>query len=490
VQRPLLIPSLHKPVVTRDVGFTYAVIEGAIHNDGRSTVHIDLDASWVDPYDDANNPAGPQTTPGPFTSHQGRAFELPVQYGDTLTPITPGGLRHEFGDTKHRWVSYQPNAASRYKEYFPASVTSNPANITTPGVTEILNILSSKRPPPLQVLYAIPTFKWVTSRDGTTKTRVGNGIRVYFSRPWFVTGVDEMVGVCLLPSTTADAALSLYTSEWGTDPVWTSTAVSEPLQPEAFTNRVLTTPQPPDFSPRPPPLSTGPYALAEDNTLSVSVVGFFPEYNYDRNLWFVDIEMNPGDSYFPFVRLAMARFQPHSVNFGAQSSQHLSRVTRTEFMQLVPDRTASITPMGGGVLSVAVTGVGGYNAFAVATASSSSIDSTFGHTVTVQVQARPIGSANDLLWTNVGPQSLLATYSIDAPDVAVWKGEVRMPARRDSSQEYQLLIKETERYAADGDFADGVVGNTAYADRLVYACGIPLRQPLPGEAGDPVGGPL
>jgi hypothetical protein len=47
----------------------------------------------------------------------------------------------------------------------------------------------------------------------------------------------------------------------------------------------------------------------------VNVAGFKPEYDPRRGLWFCDISFDPGQtlSYFPFVRLALARFQPHSV---------------------------------------------------------------------------------------------------------------------------------------------------------------------------------
>jgi hypothetical protein len=494
VQQPLLIPSLVKPYLTREVGWSYVLVNGGVKNDGRSTVHIDLNASWIDPYDDVNDPKGPHVLPDKFTEHQGLAFELPVNYADTVTPIggvvgqtdavfERGGIRHDFGDTKHRWVTYQPNAASRYREYFPPSITADPANITTPGVKQILNVLSSKRPVPLEILYAVPTWQWTTSADGLTKTRAGRGIRIYLERPWFTTGADEMVGVCLLPTTMMDSALSKYTSEWGRDPVWTSTGVTEPLQPEHFVNRILETPEPPAFNPTPPALSTGPYALAEDNTLSVGVVGFFPEYDPDRALWYVDILMDPGDSYFPLVRLALARFQPHSVGFGSVLSQHLSRVTRTEFIQLVPDRVATITQPIDRVLQVTVSGVAGFNSFATATEPSSAITAASAHVVSAQVQSRPAGSTNDLLWTNVGGGVVLSPDLIGAPDVVTWMSRMQLPVG-ESTLEYRVLIKEVERYQTDSDVEDGSVvsaipasraNSVPYGQRLVYACGIPLK---------------
>jgi hypothetical protein len=48
--------------------------------------------------------------------------------------------------------------------------------------------------------------------------------------------------------------------------------------------------------------------------------------------------MDAGEAYFPFVRLALARYQPQSV-----PDAHLSRVVLVDFAQLVPNRSASVT---------------------------------------------------------------------------------------------------------------------------------------------------
>ena len=48
--------------------------------------------------------------------------------------------------------------------------------------------------------------------------------------------------------------------------------------------------------------------------------------------------MDPGASYCPFVRLALARYQPNSVT-GAE----LSRIVLCDFAQLLPDRTLNVS---------------------------------------------------------------------------------------------------------------------------------------------------
>ncbi len=60
-------------------------------------------------------------------------------------------------------------------------------------------------------------------------------------------------------------------------------------------------------------------------------------YDPDRRLWYCDIEIEAGASYWPFVRLALARYQPVSVG-GA----HLSEVVLADFMPLVADRWLNV----------------------------------------------------------------------------------------------------------------------------------------------------
>ena len=138
--------------------------------------------------------------------------------------------------------------------------------------------------------------------------------------------------------------LSPYVTEWGNDPVWQSPA-SKP------------TPTVADF-----PLHTG-YAsgltLAElPGTCRVVVAAHDVFWSPERKLWYCDIEIDAGDAYFPFVRLALARYQPHSVD-GA----HLSRVVMTDFIQLAPDRTAELT-VSGSVAGITVSGLSGRNELA------------------------------------------------------------------------------------------------------------------------------
>jgi hypothetical protein len=61
-------------------------------------------------------------------------------------------------------------------------------------------------------------------------------------------------------------------------------------------------------------------------------------YDPDRQLWYCDIEVTWGASYYPFIRLALARYQPTSV-----PGAHLSKVVLADFMPLVSDRWLNVS---------------------------------------------------------------------------------------------------------------------------------------------------
>ena len=69
-----------------------------------------------------------------------------------------------------------------------------------------------------------------------------------------------------------------------------------------------------------------------------ALLGDEPEFHPERNQWFVDVVMNPRDQLWPFVRLAVARFQPDSL-----ARCELSPVVMTDRVQPVPERTATVS---------------------------------------------------------------------------------------------------------------------------------------------------
>ena len=101
--------------------------------------------------------------------------------------------------------------------------------------------------------------------------------------------------------------------------------------------------------------SAGKYLKLEENpSINVGAVSVPVQFDADRQLWFADVQIDAGRaSYMPFVRLALARYQQFSLG-----GLELSRVAVADFMQLTPDRAATVTYISDTRFRVVVTGVG------------------------------------------------------------------------------------------------------------------------------------
>jgi hypothetical protein len=343
------------------------------------------------------------------------------------------------------------------------------------------------------VLYVVPTFRWESNDDDcdrdhghdhgtahhhpsgpTTSKRVGRGLRVYLSRPWFSSGDGELLGV-VVPKTETLAEndpARAHISEWGSDPIWRGTGPTTQLGPEHFSNATT--------------VNSGPLSIAEDSAVQVGVVAFDVEYNRERRVWFADIEMQPVSSYFPFVRLALCRYQPDSIE-GA----HLSRISRAEFIQLVNDRAATVS-IGPSTLTVSVSGIAALNQLGDALSAAlpappttlppAPPDSQYdrsvgaGRIVTAQLESRP-ENGGDLDWTALGSASILPSFSrIGGSPEVLWSGSVARPSRKNRDHTYRLVLRELEVFGTDPDVAQplGVGTTDPVRGRVVYLDTIPL----------------
>lgn len=350
----------------------------------------------VDSAGSAVLPSGEPTT----AAHSVRAFDLalPADGADRASGIE---LEHQLGDLKHHEIDYSVVATSRFQDYFverlsttiatgpiavdrrgfvPGSVTVTrsvgdtlvtltagldyttddlagtvsgadtealpngtiveisfvPAPITREGPSVRVSVPASAPPAPPGVLYALPTFGWSASNVGKVRkqsTRTGNGLRVYLDRPWWSSGAGELLGVSIwAPATASGVApltidppgLARSVTQYGDDPISVSTS------------RVTRAPRLADF-PRATVTKAGLHP-AEMPDQPIAVAGHAVAFDTERNLWYCDIEVNVGLAYFPFVRLALVRFQP-TANPGC----HISGTVLADFMQLTPDRHATLT---------------------------------------------------------------------------------------------------------------------------------------------------
>jgi hypothetical protein len=375
--------------------------------------------------------------------------------------------KHEFHDTKYHRVAYAPVAVTRFREYFPAATNTFDAT-TLAGSAFLADVPSSVRPEAPAVLYALPLFAWDTP-PGTpgvaTRTRRGGGLRIYLDRPWFSSGDGELLGLVFqdgTPFLNLPEALKPLVTQWGADPIWAAGPAPDRAFAAHFKDAVTT---------------GGGLDLAETGVGTVSVAGYPVVFDPHRRLWRADVEIETGDAYWPFIRLALARFQPKSV-----PGVELSRVVRSDFVQLPPTRVTAIT-VGVPTIHVVVKGPVYVDSELIRTVGTT-LPSLGGapasnglSEIEVVIETCPpaVDPANDLAWTPVGATRVLLVQDPTMP--GRWEGDVTFagpitPGRtRLTVQEFEWLRTDDDVWSGPqpGVRAAAVQHDVKVARRLVFA---------------------
>jgi len=482
VPRPLEVPRATLLLPVRVPGDTAIRLWGAIDVHGPSTERIDIEASWDEQIDDPTKPK-PETR-----TVKAAACGTSVGYVEDLVVLTghqenqvslPDGTQlrlhaavHEIGDTHHRTITYQVRATTRYREYFPPQLTATVDSISVLGPASTLDIPSSVRPAKVVVRDVLPLFRWEESTEpgqpfGLRRIR-RTGLRIYLERPWYSSGDGELLALLLAADPTSKLQGSV--TRWGSDPVFFQQGPAQRgllplmdlLQLTGLDDR------PEAGRPVGPPVRL-PLVDLDDKPL-VWTLSYTPEFSSERGLWYVDVAIDPGTAFWPFVQLAIARHQPSSLK-----GMHLGPVTQCDFAQLPPERTATISRTDETHVRVVVTG-------AVGVPDLPDTNPLIGG-------ARPLGFyerlaktrkmiarlehfdasvATDLAWVTLVSLEL-PILGVDGTVVS-WAGEVTltssMPARtpgRDS--EWRITLEEWE--LLPGDLEAG--GSGGLQPRIVYA---------------------
>jgi hypothetical protein len=481
IRQPLTAPAFRKPVAVRLRGQTSARIIDRLTIDRPSTGKVDLMASWTEQVDLPSQPAPVTRTGG------ARAFEAVAHPEAATGDVLPVDDRHELQDTRYRRVTYTPVGTTRFAEYFvqragvrlnggtpaevsaagivpgtdvvrlngrtfvrdtdytidypkgtitraggaiPDGATVEVAHVAPPitrdGAPVVVDVPSSARPVAPDVAYVVPTFGWQDERSpsGITSTRRGNGLRVFLRRPWFSSGDGEKLGVLVLNEAgEVPADLGRYVTTWAQDPAWRSTRIGRP-------------PLVTDFPLAAHPRANLTLAESEKDDGIVNTVSVAPHevvYDAERQLWFCDITLavpQPAP-YSPFVRLALARYQPVSV-----AGVELSSVVQAQFTALNPDRALSVVFTDQTRLAVSVTGL-----------TYTPVPGKDAARLTAVVQTADPTLPGNVAWRDAGPPVVLTTGS--AGGQTTWSGTVPLPAPR-GSQPFRLVIQEYENLTEGG----------------------------------------
>jgi hypothetical protein len=388
---------------------------------------------------------GAQSTPpaAPYQAPPGTAYQPGVDYSEddaagTITRIA-GGAIADGAEVAVRFV---------------APTITNPTGQTT------LVVDSTARPAAPDIEYIVPSWSFVTETNGMgisyTSVRTGNALRVYLARPWWSSGDGEQLGVVIWPQSTAPPTtlINLVTA-YGRDPLRTTnpTKLSPALADFPLAETTAETVALVEATGL--PTSGGPYTV----DIAGHSVQFEPS---SHELWYADVQIDTSEyfagvsdaySYFPFVRLALVRFQPNSI-----SGCEVSPVVVADVVQVAPNRMATITVSDLTTVTITVAGFG---------ASAGTPNGVPPNSMTATVQTQVPGVADpDLQWADVPDSEVTLAASQGAAYSMVWSGTVTLSAAPSSEAPVRLRLTETEYALYEPPIPPG--GNPSYASRIVY----------------------
>ena len=251
-----------------------------------------------------------------------------------------------------------------------------------------------------------------------------------------------------------------FVTRWGNDPIWGSDTPATGPWIHQFPLRAR--------------VGTG-LSLAEAPGHTVAAIGHTPRFDPSRGLWYCDIDIDAGTSYFPFVRLGLARYQPSSI-----PGVHLSRVVAPEWAQLAPDRTASMTRPSGSVARVTLRGPAGYNDVAEVVLGGAAAAGEAGMNLSrfavAQVELLPAGATTDLAWRNMGDEVRLSLSIRKAFSDILYSGSVPIP-KAEPGEQLRLTVREYEMLQTDLSEADDIVKHDTFTVEPFQPpeVGVPVR---------------
>ena len=474
VPKPLEAPRFASLTPYRSDADTGVTLSGAIDVHGPSTERVEIEATWTQQEDDVVQPAPDDVDPPerhavacttPILAHEDLALLGAIDWDSPIPVPGVGSLRihrarHEFGDTRHRVVSYRARATTRFREYFHPALLAQPDDRSVVGPVQRVSIPSSARPAKPKVVQVLPMFRWEEETEPEQpfglRRRRRAGVRIYLDRPWYSSGDGELLGV--VTGELGDSVPRIESfSQWGADPVWHGRgpqvrAIGLELdQLNAGYGREL-----PARPVRPPAFL--PLVDLAANPL-VKVLGYRPEFDADRRLWFVDIAIDPGSAIWPFLRLVVARYQPES-----KAGLHLSPLVRCDYVQVPLERTATLTRPDRRTARVVLSGPVGYRGSQLITELTDTTTPAGLQTARTKIAANRRVHARlqrlsqtvptDLGWETVG-EVALKIEGFDAPSLtAAWVGSLTLPSvvparRPGAGSRMRVTIEETEWLDAD-----------------------------------------
>ena len=492
----------------RKPGAPEAYLLGGLQIHAGSTGKIDLEAEWEDPYDDISQPREegtsylqksssasveeiqiPNTNEGYLSTGSGKSFRYLAYYdadhdllsftrkGDQLGNLKSGvqvyvdaAPRHYLNDTHRHRVRYTPRATSRFSEYFAQDAD---LDFTRAGEPVWVDVPASDRPAAPQISYVVPTFGWQRETQTNLKrsVRFGGGLRVYLERPWFSSGMGELLGVTLYDygngSLTDRETWKSWVTQWGADPIWLAPGLPQLPDASSFPNRLAD-----EYSLSIPGKSPG----------RVGVAGFAVDFDYQSQKWYADLTVDTASlSYTPFLRLVLVRYQPFAL-----PDAKLSAAILADYIQITPERSALLTadPYHARRLRLTVSGPAPTGPAPDISSRKPTAPVNVPTQVEVSLQRRIPGLNSDLAWQNAPASTATLNELPLPPGLLRWSGSLDFAVLPEPG-EYRVVIREYEYLSANytNTTGRGRALRREQPKRLIYAETILVDSSLIGGPG-------
>ena len=353
-KKPTTAPIWGAPEVLRTQGQNLAIIRDSPVFDQWTTGKLSLSYTWQE-LSCANVPGGLT-----FAKKEGNSEEISVGEdlgtNDGELSLSPRQLDFSvlFDDSKARDISAHLVAHGHFADCFGATLS---AGRQEAGAKKEFVIPNCAVPRPPVVKYALP----LTSLKRESETRVrrsvrkSNAIRLYLSGCWSDTGRGELLGVVCAPHSQESLSDSdrrqneKFFSQWGAEVLFRTKALGDGPFAHHFEWATV--------------LFDGVQAVTPEEARKnirvdrpAIVAGHKVHYDEIRKCWYSDISVPAArNSFLPWIRLGLARFQPDSI-FGC----HVSPVVLSAFCQFLPDRTVTVVRSGADprMLQISVAGIG------------------------------------------------------------------------------------------------------------------------------------
>jgi hypothetical protein len=228
-------------------------------------------------------------------------------------------------DGRHRYVTYVPIARSRVPRPDGGPLRDDRTRAQE-GAGVVFCVPASAPPVAPVVRDVLPsfTFKRAKWSNGGISTRT-TSITLTLERGWWSSGPGELLAVKVASPDTDNLG---QVSTWGGDPAQSINGrINRPLQAS-------------DFRPTRHWVNPSDAIDVLGGKPPADIVLYCPEFDPREKCWRVDIELAlPPQVAQPFIKLAVARYQPNAV-----SGMKLSPVIFVDFIQMPDCRVATVRP--------------------------------------------------------------------------------------------------------------------------------------------------